>query len=498
MKPDVTVGIIGAGFSGLGMGIKLQKAGIDDFVIFEKAGKVGGTWRDSKYPGAAVDVPSHLYSYSFEEYTDWNRMFATSDEIEQYIEEVMRRHSLEKKIQFHTHIVSAKFDLHNGFWVLKTTDGKEYTARIVVGALGPFAKIKIPNIPGLDEFEGLQVHTAKWDKSIDWAGKRIALVGSGASAIQVGPAVAPKAKELKVFQRTPPWIVPKRDYVFSALEKQVYKTFPAVQKMRRYLLYSITEILALGIVFDTPLTDLLERASKRHMEKAIKDKSLLPYLTPDYRLGQTRMLISNDWYPMFNRKNVELVPYGVEALTKKGVVANGKEYEVDMIIWATGYQSPSQGFPFDIYDMKGNKLADLWAEGAEGYKGVAIANFPNMFTLMGPNTGPGHTSVLVYVEPQQDYALQGIQYILKNNLRALTVHPIQQKLYNEWLSKKMAKTTWGKGGKSWYYTKSGKNTTLYPGFASEYVLSIRKFNPLHYNAMPFLPQKSIPQEKVAV
>ncbi|GAB4435066.1 MAG: NAD(P)/FAD-dependent oxidoreductase [Turneriella sp.] len=475
-KPDVTVAIIGAGFSGLGMAKKLKDAGIEDFVILEAADEVGGTWRDSKYPGAAVDVPNHLYSYSFAQNPDWTRMFSDSDEIQRYIVDIADHFDLRRKIRFNTKIVEAHFDETGNLWQAKSNKGEIFTARFVVAAIGPFAEARIPDLPGLKQFKGVMAHTAKWDRKLDLCGKRVAVVGSGASAIQVVPAIQPLVKELKVFQRTPSWVVPKADYEYSELEKMVYRYLPFTQKIRRAVIYGLTELLATAIVWDTPMTDLLERLSKRHMQKAIKDPELLRKVTPDYRLGRTRMLISNDWYPALAKANVELINHGVEALTAQGLVADGKEYPVDVIVWATGYRSPAEGFPFPLTGIKGRDLNTYWAEGAKAYKGVTIAGFPNLFTLMGPNTGPGHTSVLVYVEAQQEYIVQALQQCLKNHIGSLSVREDRQEEFNRKLAEKMKKTTWGAGGNSWYYTKDGRNTTLYPGFATDYVLSVRHFD----------------------
>lgn len=475
IKPDVKILIIGAGFSGLGMAIKLRDAGIEDFLIVEAASEVGGTWRDSKYPGAAVDVPSHLYSFSFEQ-TNWSRMFAKSEEIQRYIVDTADRHNLRSKIKFNTKIVEAKFDEANGLWEAKTAKGETMRARYVVSAIGPFAGSNIPNIPGVKDFKGETVHTSSWNPKLDLKGKRVAVVGSGASAIQVVPAIQPLVKELKVFQRTPSWIVPKADYEYSELEKLVYKYLPFTQTIRRGFIFGLTELLATAIVWDTPMTTLLENVCKRVINNKITDPELRRKVTPNYRLGRTRMLISNDWYPALAQANVELIDHGVEAVTEKGLKANGKEYEVDVIVWATGYKSPSQGFPFPLTGVQGRDLNTYWKDGAKGFKGVAIAGFPNLFTLMGPNTGPGHTSVLVYTEAQMDYARQAIEACEEKQIKSVTVSDETQDQFNEELYKKMKRTTWGNGGESWYYAKNGLNTTLYPGFATEYVMSVRNFD----------------------
>lgn len=480
VKADVQIAIVGAGFSGLGMAIKLREAGMEDFLIVEAASEVGGTWRDSKYPGAAVDVPSHLYSYSFEQ-TNWSRMFAKSEEIQDYIVRTADHYNLRPKIKFNTKVVDARFDEENGLWVIKTAKGETLRAHFVVSAIGPFAESSVPNIPGVKDYKGETVHTAAWKPGLDLRGKRVAVVGSGASAIQVVPAIAPIVKELKVFQRTPSWIVPKADYEYSELEKMLYQYLPFTQKIRRAAIFGLTELLATAIVWDTPMTTLLENVCKRQIDRTIKDAELKRKVTPTYRLGRTRMLISNDWYPALARENVELIDHGVEALTEKGLVANGKEYPVDVIVWATGYKSPSQGFPFPLVGLGGRDLNTYWKDGAKAFKGVSIAGFPNLFTLMGPNTGPGHTSVLVYTEAQMDYARQAIQACTEQNIKSVSVRESRQDEFNEELVQKMKRTTWGDGGNSWYYTKDGRNTTLYPGFATEYVLSVRNFDMRDYN-----------------
>ena len=475
-KADYKVAIIGAGFSGLGMGIKLKKAGITSFIIVEAASEVGGTWRDTKYPGSAVDVPTHLYSYSFEQNPNWKRMFAKSEEIQQYILDVTEKYQMRPFIKFNSRVTEAKFDEKNGFWIIKTASGDTVTAEVAVAGIGPFAATIIPEIPGLNKFNGNTIHTAKWNTEINLKGKKVAVVGSGASAIQVVPAIAPEVKELKVFQRTPPWIIPKTDYEFSGLEKIVYNYLPFVQNLRRLVIYGLTEVLATAIVWDSPMTTLMETIAKWNINRGIKDPELRKKVTPTYRLGGIRMLISNDWYPTLARENVELIDHKVDEIYENGLIANGKKYEADIIVWATGYKSPSQGFPFPLTGKNGRTLANEWEAGAVAFRGVSISGFPNLFLLMGPNTGPGHTSVLVYVEAQQDYIIKAIQQMEKNRIKSIDPKESKQKEFNDFIDKRMKQTTWGSGGESWYYTKDGRNTTLYPGFATEYVESIASFN----------------------
>lgn len=474
-KADYYVGIVGSGFSGLGMAIRLREAGINSFAIFEAADEVGGTWRDNVYPGAACDVPSHLYSYSFEQNPNWSRMFARSNEIQNYILEIAEKHNLRPHIHFNSKVEQAVFNEDKGIWEV-TAGGKTVTANIIVSAVGALSQPAIPEIKGREKFKGDTYHTARWSDDINLKGKKVAVIGSGASAIQLVPAIAPEVKELTVFQRTPSWIVPKADYEITESEQQLYRQFPVLQRMRRLAIYGITELLATAIVYDSPMTTLLQQLATWNIERYIKDPELRRKVTPKYRLGCKRMLISNDWYPALNRENVHLVDRGVDEITENGPVADGHEYDVDVIIWATGFEPPAYGAPFSVTGLNSRKLEDDWAEAIEAYRGVTITGYPNMFMLMGPNTGPGHTSVLVYTEAQMKYIQQAVKLMYEKDIRYLNVKDEKQREFNKFIDDRMKLTTWTSGCNSWYLNESGKNTTLYPGFASEYVLGVRNFN----------------------
>lgn len=481
---DFPILILGAGFSGVGMGIRLKQAGIESFTILERADDVGGTWRDNHYPGAACDVHSHLYSYGFEQNPEWSRAFGKQPEIQSYILDLAERHDIYRHVRFNTEVTGARFDEDTGLWTVDTEDGASLQARVVVSAVGALADPSYPDIPGLEDFQGKLMHTSRWDPDVDLRGKRVGVIGTGASAIQVVPTIAPEVGELKVFQRTPPWVIPKFDRAMSEWEKFAFRHVPGLLSARRIALYWMYEFLNGPMIISAQpwLKRLGADWGKRHIAKSIKDPELRRKLTPDYEFGCKRVLISNDYYPALARDNVELVDGGVARLTGKGAVdAAGNEHELDVIISATGFDVPSAGAPVPIQGRDGLDLDTVWSQGAEAYKGITVSGFPNLFFLLGPNTGPGHTSVLAYTEKQMDYTVQAIQTLQKRDLKYVDVKQSVQDAFNKDLHARMENTVWLKGGcSSWYLAPSGKNTTLYPDFNFKYRLSVRRFNPREY------------------
>lgn len=468
--------IMGAGFSGIGVAINLQKQGVTNYKLIDQGQDFGGTWRDNKYPGAACDVPSHLYSFSFEQNPNWSRMFATSDEIHAYMLDVAAKHQLRPKAEFGVRVIKLAYDENACLWTATAENGKIYVARVVVSGIGALSIPSIPKIEGADAFKGEVLHTARWRKDTNLRGKKVVVVGGGASAIQLVPAIAPEVGKLAVFQRTPSWIIPKPDYEIGETEKSIYRALPFVQRLRRTIIYALTEGFGAGIVFNTPVTNALERLARWNIERSIKDPELRRKVTPDYRFGCKRMLISNDWYPALTRDNVELVASGVTKITPTGVIAQGKEYEADVIIYATGFEVPKAGSPFPIKGARGHDLNNDWKNGAESYLGMTVHGFPNLFYCMGPNTGPGHTSVLVYTEPQYRYIASAVSRMLTEGIAALEVKAEKQAEFTHFIDERMKVTNWTSGCKSWYLTDGGRNTTLYPGFAGEYVLKASTFH----------------------
>lgn len=493
-KQPLDVLVMGAGFSGIGVAINLKNRGVENFKIIDLGDNFGGTWRDNKYPGAACDVPSHLYSFSFEQNPNWSRMFATSDEIHQYILGVAGKYGLREKAEFGIKVNGLSYDENCCLWTVSTESGKEYIARVVVSGVGALSVPAYPKIEGADTFQGERLHTARWRKDIDLRGKRVAVVGGGASAIQLVPAIAAEVGQLTVFQRTPSWIIPKPDYTIGDTEKSIYRALPFVQQIRRTIIYALTEGFGAGIVFNTPVTKALERLARWNIERSIKDPELRRKVTPDYRFGCKRMLISNDWYPTLTRDNVELVASPVTKITPTGVIAEGKEYPADILIYATGFEVPKAGSPFPVKGARGHDLNADWKNGAESYLGMTVHGFPNLFYCMGPNTGPGHTSVLVYTEPQYRYIAAAVSRMLTEGIAALEVKAEKQAEFTRFIDERMKITNWTSGCKSWYLTEGGRNTTLYPGFAGEYVLKASAF---HLDDFDLVMKSDIEQKQVA-
>ncbi|MFT4571602.1 MAG: cation diffusion facilitator CzcD-associated flavoprotein CzcO [Hyphomicrobiaceae bacterium] len=483
---DFQIAIIGSGFGGIGMAIALKKAGIDDFVIFERANEIGGTWRDNTYPGAACDVPSHVYSFSFEPNPNWSRAFARSGEIQQYLLGVVEKYGLRRHLRLNTNITNARFEEADGSWTLTTatataSDG-DFRARFVVSAVGGLVDPAFPDIKGLENFKGKLVHAARWDHDYDLAGKRVAVIGTGATAIQVVPSIAPQVEKLVVFQRTPAWVMPKSDHAISERAKALYRRLPFVQRIVRSALFWLSEAFGPVIMLDAPwLSRLGERASQKHLEQSVPDPELRAKLMPHFQFGCKRILISNDYWASFDRDNVELETESIAEIREHSVVlSDGREHEIDTLILATGFVLGLATAPFPVSGLGGVNLDETWKGGAVAYKGVCVSGFPNWFMIMGPNTGPGHTSVLVYSESQINYIAQAIQRVKEDQLKYLTVRQDVQDAYNQSLQKRMPYTVWASGCNSWYLSESGENHALFPGFASEYCARVRKFKPSEY------------------
>ena len=488
-KCDVNfpIAILGAGFSGIGTAIRLKKAGIQSFTIFERASQVGGTWRDNQYPGAACDVSSHVYSYSFEQNPNWSRGFSEAKEIQQYLLNLVEKWDLRRHLRLNAEVVSAHWDAGSGLWKLRLKQGEVVEARVIVSGVGGLVDPAYPDIKGLSRFSGEIFHTARWSEDIDLKDRRVAVIGTGASAVQVVPSIAPLVEKLSVFQRTPAWVMPKPDKIYSDREKRLLARFPFLLRMSRFIKYWMSEIFGPIVFLDSKrLSALGETASRKHLRKQVQDAELRAKLLPNFQFGCKRVLISNDYWRSFNRSNVELVVDPIGEITGAGVhTKDGRLHAVDAIVLATGFALGLATAPFKIEGKDGLQLADAWKNGAEAYKGVTVAGFPNFFMLMGPNTGPGHTSVLVYVEAQIDYTIQAIRALMKKNWKSVDVKKQVMERYNQGLQRRMKYMVWSSGCNSWYLSEDGKNHALYPGYAAEYVLRIRKFRPSQYEVAYF-------------
>jgi cation diffusion facilitator CzcD-associated flavoprotein CzcO len=489
----VNVLIVGAGFAGIGMAIALRQAGITDFAILERSGEVGGTWRDNHYPGAACDVESHLYSFSFEPNPDWTRTFAGQAEILEYMKRCAGKYGVYPFVRFHTSVRSARWDEGQGRWHVELDDGVTLTARVLVSGCGGLSRPAYPDIVGLDRFAGKIFHSARWDHDFSLDGKRVAVIGTGASAIQIVPKIAPRVERLSVYQRTPPWILPKPDRAIHPFERALFRRLPLSQALVRGIIYWQREALALGFVTDTRLLKLLERVARRYLKKSVKDPALRDKLSPSYSIGCKRILPTNDYYPALQRPNVELVTDAIQEVTRDGILTtDGKERRLDAIVLATGFQVAEHVAPFDIEGREGRSLKAEWRDTAEAYLGTTVSGFPNLFFIIGPNTGLGHSSMIVMIEAQIAYIRDAIETMRREGLKLVAVRPAPQTIFNTRIHARLANTIWASGCKSWYQTRSGKNTTLWPGFTFEFRRRTRRFDPTPYELVALGEQSSPP------
>lgn len=486
-KPDHDVAIIGTGFSGIGMAIAMKKAGMSDFVVLEKADKVGGTWRDNHYPGCACDVQSHLYSYSFEPNPDWSRMYSPQPEIRAYIERTAQKYGVTPHIRFGVTLTGAHFDEEAGLWRLTTADGKTITARAVVSGMGALSTPAYPNIKGRESFKGKTFHSQNWDHGYDLKGKRVAVIGTGASAIQFVPAIAPHVEEVVLFQRTAPWVMPKPDRAIGTLERAANRYIPGFQRAFREAIYWYLEARVFGFVIKPSLMTKMEGLARRYIAKQIKDPVLRAKVTPDYTIGCKRVLLSNDYYQTLARPNVDVITTGIREITETGVVTeDGRLHEVDAIIYGTGFKATDMLSGFSITGLKGEDLNQRWKEsGAQAYLGTTVAGFPNLYFMMGPNTGLGHSSMVYMIESQIHYVMEALKLMKAKGYNHLDVKPAVQAAYNKTLSGKLDGTVWNNGGcLSWYRDEQGRNVTLWPDFTFRFGQATAKLNPADYEATP--------------
>lgn len=481
--------IIGAGFLGLGTAIKLLEAGIEDIVILERAGAVGGTWRDNTYPGAACDIPSLLYSFSFAQNPTWTRAYSPGEEILAHIDHLVAKFDLDRLIRFDTEVDGLKFDEQAGVWDVSTVDnstqrGPTYRARAVVAASGPLADSSFPAIRGIDTFTGTKMHSSRWDHDYDMAGKNVAVIGTGASGVQIIPELVKTAASVKVFQRTPGWVMPRVDVPMPTLARTVFATVPGAQQIARSALFYAHESAATGLVWNSPVTTMIQRIGKAHLRHQVKDPWLRRQLTPDFRAGCKRMLMSSDYYPALQRENCKLITWPISTLSPDGIrTSDGVEHKLDCIVFATGYDVHLDGPPYPVTGLGGRDLGADWAGHAQAYKSISTHGYPNLFFTTGPNSGPGHNSLLVYAQGQIGYAVKAITAIIDRDLRYLDVRCEVQEQYNARLQKRLTRTTWMSGCASWYLTADGFNASMFPGFATQYLRQMNNFSLRDYDVV---------------
>jgi cation diffusion facilitator CzcD-associated flavoprotein CzcO len=467
------------------MAIQLKRAGVHDFVILEKADDVGGTWRDNTYPGCACDVQSDLYSFSFRLNPSWSRTYSEQQEIWDYLRDCADEYGLRQHIRFGTEVTGAEFDEEAGHWRVATGDGETITASAVVLGVGSLHWPKVPDIPGVDRFKGTAFHSAQWDHDYDLAGKRVAVIGTGASAIQFVPRIAAQVASLHVFQRTPPWIIPKPDRAVSPREQRIHRQFPVTQRLRRSAIYWQLESRALGFM-NPKLMKAVEGVAKRHICRQLTDPHLRTAVTPDYTMGCKRILPSNDYYPALNRPNVELLADGIAQVREHSIVTrSGREVEIDAMIFGTGFHVTDGYRHLDVVGRGGLKMQDAWRSGPETYLGITVTGFPNLFFLLGPNTGLGHNSVVFMIESQLRYVMQCLRPLLAGRASAVEVRPSAQEAFNWDIQQQLRGAVWNAGGcHSWYLDENGVNRTLWPGFSWRYWLRTRRVRTEDYHVVP--------------
>ncbi|GIF42953.1 hypothetical protein Axi01nite_72640 [Actinoplanes xinjiangensis] len=480
VRSHVRIAIVGAGFAGLGMAIRLKQSGIDDFVVLERAGEVGGTWRDSVYPGAASDVPSNLYSYSFAPDPNWTRTFPTQPEIQSYLNRCAVQFGLDRHLRAGQEMLTSEWVDDAAHWRVDTPAGS-LTADVLVVATGPLSKPALPYLPGLERFTGAAFHSATWDPSYDLRGKRVAVIGTGASAVQFIPEIQPEAAELFVFQRTPPWVIPRWDRHKTDLEQGIYRRLPIVQRLARTLVYLWRETLLLSLTSGQSMLKPAEWLARRHLHRQVEDPSLREALTPDYRLGCKRVVLSNTYYPAVSQPNTRLVRSEIREVRPDSIVcADGSEHLVDAIIFSTGFESANMPIAARLRGRDGRLLADDWRDGAQAYLGTAVSGYPNLFMLLGPNSVSGQNSSLLTMEAQVEYIVEAVHLMQRTGVVAVEVSREAQASFVSDVHRRSIGTVWVSGCRNWYLDARGRNTTLWPGLTRSFRQRTRRFDVENY------------------
>jgi cation diffusion facilitator CzcD-associated flavoprotein CzcO len=482
----VRVAVIGSGFGGLGAAVRLRREGVTDFVVLERADSVGGTWRDNTYPGCACDVPSHLYSFSFAPNPDWPRTFSGQRHIRAYLEQVADVFRLRPHIRFGSEVKTMTWDSGRLRWDIETSSGS-LSADFVVSATGPLSDPRVPDIPGLDTFPGKVFHSARWDHDFDLRGKRVAVVGTGASAIQIVPAVQPLAEKLTLFQRTPPWVLPRVDRAITGAERGLHRRLPFTAQLRRGLLWGIRELQVQLFTKRPDELRLVETVAKRNMARSIKDPALRARLTPDYRIGCKRILLSSEYYPALARPNVDVVASGLSEIRGSSLIAaDGSEAEADVIVFGTGFHVTDMPIADRVVGADGRTLAEAWAagDGMAALRGASVPGFPNWMSVIGPNTGLGNSSMILIIESQLNYMADFVRQLgVLGGRVALDARPSALHAWNGRVRERMKRTVWNTGCDSWYLDANGRNTTIWPGTTTEFRRATRRVELSEYEVL---------------
>ena len=469
MSNILEVAIVGAGFGGLGMAIALKKQGVDDLVILEKAADVGGVWRDNTYPGAACDVPSHLYSFSFEPNPNWSHVFARQPEIYAYLRHCADKYDLRRHLRCDVEVAEMRFDEAERLWHITLTSGESLQARMVVNATGQLSRPIYPKLQGIGSFQGESFHSAHWRHDLDLTGKRVAVIGTGASAIQFVPAIAPQVAKLSVFQRSPAYMMARPDRPYSRLEKWVFRRAPAVMALYRGGIYAKYE--SRGLAF-TRVKSLMNIAVglpfKALLKKQVPDAALRERLTPDYVIGCKRILLSSEYLATMSRPNVELVTTAISRVTATGVqTSDGREHVADVLIYGTGFAATDFLSPMTVIGREGVTLNAAWQEGAKAYLGMSVPGFPNFFMLYGPNTNLGHNSIVYMLESQIAHIMVCRERLQRAKALTIEVNEGRYTQFTDAVQARLATSIWA-GCRSWYVDDSGHNSASWPGFTLSY------------------------------
>ena len=461
------------------MAIRLKQSGFEDFVVLERASDVGGTWFANTYPGCQCDVPSNLYSFSFAPKHDWTHSYPEQPQILDYLRECVTRFGIGDRIRLNTELTAARWDGDAGRWQIETGAGEGFGARVLIAAPGLLSEPALPLIPGLDEFTGTIFHSARWNHERDLSGDRVALLGTGATAVQIAPRIQPIVKKLSVFQRTPPWVLPHPDREISERQKRLYARVPLMQKLSRAAIYTMREGYVLGMVLQPRLLRIPEAVAKINLRKHVKDRKLRAKLTPKYAIGCKRILLSEDWYPTITAPNAELVTERIERVEGSTIVtADGARRTVDTIVLATGFNPTDPPIGHRLHDASGRSLSEHWQGSPQAYVGTTVAGFPNLFLLYGPNLNLGHSSIVYMLESQIRYVMEALRVM---GDRTLEVRGDVQAEWNAYLQERLAGTVWDTGGcSSWYLDANGRDSVMWPDFTFRYRRRVSEFDPGEY------------------
>lgn len=480
-----SVTIIGAGFGGIGMAVRLKRAGFNEIAVFEKAGDVGGVWRDNSYPGAACDVPSHLYSFSFAPKHDWSRRFAPQEEIFDYLRETAARFDVLRHVRLNTEVEGASFDEAAGQWTVRLADGSTHTSDVLITAVGQLSRPAFPPIRGMTSFEGEIFHSATWNHDFDLAGKKVAVIGAGASAIQFVPHVQKQAASLTLLQRNPAHVLPKPDYAYAEAASAAFATVPGLHALSRWATYWQLEPRSVAFTRFPQVMAILERRFEKSLRNQVKDPVKRALLTPRDPIGCKRILLSNDYYPAVVQDNVSIINDAIVEVRPRGVATeDGAVHEADAIILGTGFQATDFLAPMHITGREGLDLNEAWREGAEAHLGISVTGFPNLFMLYGPNTNLSHSSIVYMLESQIAYILQSVRKLADEGAKSIEIRSDVQDDFNDRIQKRIRASIWDKGCTSWYKTAAGKNTNNWPGSTLTYRLKTRRPDWTHFTFEP--------------